>query len=325
MNGYANPLQQNRSHLVTWELVFQVIENKSIIRVAEQHRISRSDLSRRISSLELELNRKLFERKGKLIEPTLFALEAQKRLAPSIVSFNKAFNTMFVQDDFPEGIIRLGSMPGFMQGQIVPHLIEFQQNYPKISFDVFTDNDPENWLNGQADVCFCYGPTGKLNLLEYWVTDAIFISCASPRYLSIYGTPKHPNDLFRHAGVLFCGKQRERAEFLEYHNEKIRCKWHSTIRFNNILSVKAAAIEGGGIAIDIPLHHCYQELMEGKLVPIFKKWHLPRHQNYVCIAREASRLKRVQLFVDWYIPHRRTLEQNQKREIQKKFGIEFPN
>ena len=55
MNGYANPLQQNRSHLVTWELVFQVIENKSLIRVAEQQRISCSDLSRRISSLELEL------------------------------------------------------------------------------------------------------------------------------------------------------------------------------------------------------------------------------------------------------------------------------
>ena len=45
----------------------------------------------------------------------------------------------------------------------------------------------------------------------------------------------------------------------------------------------------------------------------------------MCIAREVSRLKRVQLFVDWYIPHRRALEQNQKREIQKKFGIEFPN
>ena len=213
MNGYANPLQQNRSHLVTWELVFQVIENKSIIRVAEQHRISRSDLSRRISSLELELNRKLFERKGKLIEPTLFALEAQKRLAPSIVSFNKAFNTMFVQDDFPEGIIRLGAMPGFMQGQIVPHLIEFQQNYPKISFDVFTDNDPENWLNGQADVCFYYGPTGKLNLLEYWVTDAIFISCASPRYLSIYGTTNTPMTLLNMLGSYFVANKGSALNF----------------------------------------------------------------------------------------------------------------
>ena len=95
------------------------------------------------------------------------------------------------------------------------------------------------------------------------------------------------------------------------------------IRFNNILSVKAVIINGGGIALDIPLHHCYEELMNGTLVPVFKTWHPPVLQNYVAVTRAASRLKRMQLFIEWYLKQRQAFDEEQRIAIHKRFGITF--
>jgi len=110
---------------------------------------------------------------------------------------------------------------------------------------------------------------------------------------------------------------------LEYRGEKVHFSWKSVIRFNNILSVKAVIIKGGGIALDIPLHHCYEELMNGTLVPVFKTWHPPVLQNYVAVTRAASRLKRMQLFIEWYLKQRQAFDEEQRIAIHKRFGITF--
>lgn len=319
----GNPLLQHLSHLDSWEIIFEVVECGSITLVANKHRLERTQLSRRISQFEDELGTRLFERRGKLLMPTQKALDMKERLQPGIVSYKHAMGSLRVSEDLAEGCIRLGAMPGFMQLQIVPHIIEFQRLYPRISFDVTTCNSPDDYMRGQTDIMFYYGPVAQPHLVEYWVSNAILMSCASPEYLARYGVPKRPEDLQRFAGVAFCGKQRDNVEYLEYRGEKVHFSWKSVIRFNNILSVKAAIIKGGGIALDIPLHHCYEELMNGTLVPVFKTWHPPVLQNYVAVTRAASRLKRMQLFIEWYLKQRQAFDKEQRVAIHKRFGMTF--
>lgn len=211
----GNPLLQHLSHLDSWEIIFEVVECGSITLVADKHRLERTQLSRRISQFEDELGTRLFERRGKLLMPTQKALDMKERLQPVIVSYKHAMGSSRVSEDLAEGCIRLGAMPGFMQLQIVPHIIEFQRLYPRISFDVTTCNSPDDYMRGQTDIMFYYGPVAQPHLVEYWVSNAILMSCASPEYLARYGVPKRPEDLQRFAGVAFCGKQRDNVEYLE--------------------------------------------------------------------------------------------------------------
>ena len=314
-------MQNKLMDLADWELFLAVLDERSIARVAVQRGMDRSQLSRMIAGLERSLGRKLFERTGRLLTPTQAALQVQKRVRPLVEEMKEALIAMKSSESAEHGNIRFGAMPGFMQEQVVPLLVEFQQIYPDISFDVIADDNPQSFMHGQTDLMLYYGPVHNPGLVEHFVTRSAFIACAAPRYLESRGTPLSPKDLVEHAGIIYSGHVRLHSETLELGGSVARYRFKSIIRFNNILAVKSAAVSGAGIALDIPLHHCYRELLDGSLVAVLGGWHVPNLDNYIGSTAEAARLRRVQLFVDWYIRRRREIEGEQKRRVQEDFGI----
>lgn len=308
-------------NLGLWALFFQVLEERSFSRVADQRGLDRAQLSRLIATLEKEIGHELLVRNGPRIEPTQIALQAKQHIAPLIDDMESALSIMMAGSSDESGSIRFGAMPGFMQTQIVPLLVEFQRIYPQISFDVTADDDPAAFMRGQTDLMLYYGPVHSLSLVEHWVTRAIFIPCASPKYLSRSGMPKTPSDLNNHNGIVYTGRVRPHSDILEKSGVQTRYKWKSMIRFNNILSAKAAAVAGGGIVLDMPMHHCYEEIVRGDLVPVLNGWHVPSLDNYIASTVEATKLKRVQLFIDWYIRRRREIEGEFRRSLQEDYGV----
>lgn len=308
-------------NLALWSLFFKVLEEGSFSRVADQRGIDRTQVSRMIATLEDEIGHELLVRNGPRIQPTQFALEARQQIAPLIEGMHDALAIMMASGEDEAGSIRFGAMPGFMQAQIVPLLVEFQQIYPHITFDVTADDDPQAFMRGQTDLMLYYGPVHNPGLIEHWVTRAVFIPCASPKYLKQMGVPKNPDDLAHHNGILYTGRVRPHSDILEKAGTQTHYKWKSMIRFNNILSAKAAAVSGGGIVLDMPMHHCYEEIVRGDLVPVLNGWHVPVLDNYIASTVQAAKLKRVQIFIDWYIRRRREIEGAYKRTLQEDYGV----
>lgn len=308
-------------NLALWSLFFKVLEEGSFSRVADQRGIDRTQVSRMITTLEDEIGHELLVRNGPKIQPTQIALEAQQHIEPLIKGMHDALAQMMDSSEEESGSIRFGAMPGFMQTQIVPLLVEFQRIYPHITFDVTADDDPQAFMRGQTDLMLYYGPVHNPGLVEHWVTRAIFIPCASPRYIEMMGMPKTPADLARHNGILYTGRVRPHSDVLEKAGEQTRYKWKSMIRFNNILSAKAAAVASGGIVLDMPMHHCYNEIVRGELIPVLNGWHVPNLDNYIGSTAEAAKLKRVQIFIDWYIRRRREIEGEFRRTLQEDYAV----
>ena len=132
-----------------------------------------------------------------------------------------------------------------------------------------------------------------------------------------------PPDLCRHSGILFTGRVRMHSEFLVRGTEEARYRFKSVLRFDSILAAKEAAVSGAGIALDIPLHHCFRDILEGRLVPVLSGWHVPNLNNCIAAANTAARLRRVQLFIRWYIGRRREIEEGQKKVLFEKFGLAY--
>ena len=311
--------QWKSKHLGMWELLFKVFEKGSVSRVADESGVDRGQLSRMIKALENEVGCELVERIGRTAKPTLAGAQARKEILPLLESLDKTIVDLTTSQQLSIGNIRFGAMPGFLQTQIVPLIAEFQKLHSKVTFDVIGDDDPKAIMFGQSDVMLYYGPNNNPHLVEHWVTRSLFIPCAAPSYLERYGSPTSPTQLVEHAGVIYNGKVRPLSPALVKGSLQETIHWKSEIRFNNILLAKTAALEGCGIVLDMPLHHCYQEILAGKLVPILNGWHIPNLDNYIGTTLEAHKLKRVQTFIDWYVMRRREIEGEQKRLVQEKF------
>lgn len=308
-------------NLSLWSLFFKVLEEGSFSRVADQRSIDRTQVSRMIATLEEEIGHELLVRNGPKIQPTQTALEAKQHIAPLIEEMQDALAILMASGVEEAGSIRFGAMPGFMQAQIVPLLVEFQHIYPHITFDVTADDDPQAFMRGQTDLMLYYGPIHNPALIEHWVTRSVFIPCASPKYIKQEGMPKTPADLAHHSGIIYTGRVRPHSDLLEKAGTQTRYKWKSMIRFNNILSAKSAAVSGGGIVLDMPMHHCYEEIVHGDLVPVLNGWHVPNLDNYIASTLEAGKLKRVQIFIDWYVRRRREIEGEMRRTLQEDYNV----
>ena len=82
-----------------------------------------------------------------------------------------------------------------------------------------------------------------------------------------------------------------------------------------------SAADKGGIVLDMPLHHCFEEVMNGQLIPILNGWQIPNLDNYIGSTLAASKLRRVQMFIDFYVRRRREIEGEQKRRLQEKYNF----
>lgn len=313
--------QSKAFHLGRWELLFKIMDEGSITRVADIENVQRSQLSRMVSGLEEELGIQLLERRGKRLNSTQAALELRSKIEPHITMVRRALEKTSELEEGDAGSIRFGAMPGFLQTQVVPLIAEFQQLHPQVTFDVIGDDNPKAFMGGECDLMLYYGPVNDANLVENWVTRSLFIPCASPKYLEKAGYPEDPAELSNHAGVVYTGRVRPHSEVLVKNGRQQTFRWNSMIRFNNILLAKTAAVEGCGIVLDMPLHHCYEEVMNGQLVPILNGWQIPNLDNYIGSTLAASKLKRVQMFIDFYVRRRREIEGEQKRRLQEKFSF----
>lgn len=308
-------------NLNNWHLVFSVLEEGSVAKAAMKNGMDRAQLSRLITQMEKEIGRPLLIRKGRKISPTQLALEAKESLQRIVQQFDDRLAEIVHDQNRLKGNIRIGGMPGFMQEQVVPLLVEFQKSYPDILFDVVCNEDPEALLNGQCDVMLYYGPRPRKGLVEHWVTRSLFVACAAPEYLADRGTPKAPADLAQHSGIIFTGNCRPHSDILKLWQEETHYRWKSQLRFNNILSAKTAAVKGAGVMLDCPAHHGYQDILKGNLVPILNGWHVPNLENYIGTTEESATLKRVTTFVEWYIRRRREIEGEMIQRLQRDFGV----
>lgn len=306
-------------NLGLWELLFLVLDKGSVARAADERGLERTQVSRLIASLEEETGVQLIEHMGRRLMPTQAALEIRPKIEPMIERMRKALEDLHRGRSLERGSIRFGAMPGFLQTQVVPLLAEFQQAYPGVSFDVIGDDDPRAFMRGQTDLMLYYGPVSQPRLTEHWVTRSAFVPCASPQYLREHGTPKTPEDLSSHAGILYTGRVRPHSQVLEFAGRQKTFGWKTKISFNNILLAKTACVEGCGILLDLPLHHCFREILDGRLVPLLDGWHIPNLDNYIASTKESGKLGRVQLFIDWYIRRRREIEGEQKRLVQERY------
>ena len=292
--------------LESWAVFCAVAAAGSITGACETLGMDASGVSRIIRSLEKALGGiALFDRSIRPFRLTANG-EAVYASARRMLDEHRILMESVERDpDVMRGTIRLGLPPLVLQNFLLPFLIDFNKEWPDITLSVneYTGAPPVSFdtPRGRLDVICGYGAdSAHPNYVQICYGIGALLPCASPLYLSKFGTPDTPEALREHTGVVFTSSMRPAVRTLMKDGETAAIRWKNTIRFDSAASAHNATLFGAGIEPGIPVLHCYRSVQLRQLVPVLPGWRPAPTKLYIYALPETIRLKRVRTFIDRY-------------------------
>ena len=219
------------------------------------------------------------------------------------------------------GRVRLSSAPGFATRKLVPFIREFTEAHPGISVDIQTGGTEADVAKGFVDVAVITGEPTLPGLVYVSRGRNLYLPVASPDYISRNGLPVTPEQLRQHRGYIYAGPVRPETKVLCRGAVSAPVEYGTAVRSTDVLAIREAVLSGMGVAADMPLVQIYEDLAEGKLVPILPGWSRPPVECYIVTNRDAWHMKRVRVFFEWFAAAMRSTFAGYERAVSSFVGL----
>lgn len=170
----------------------------SLSATARELNLTTPAVSKRLTQMEARLGVQLMHRTTRHMSITpegeLYLAHARRILA-DIDDMERQVSSAVAT---PKGLLRVNATLGFGRSHIAPLISQFAKRYPDVQVQLqLTVNPPP--LNEDAfDVCIRFGEPPDARIMAKRIASNRRLICASPAYLTKYGTPKVPGDLAQH-------------------------------------------------------------------------------------------------------------------------------
>lgn len=221
----------------------------------------------RLAKLEKEVGADLLHRSTRKVSLSLegneflpFAKEIIAQEDAGLAALGKGSPEVF-------GTIRFACSSTFAQLYIAPILPEFLDSYPHLSLDLRLSDTQAKLIEGGYDLALRNFAIEDSTMMGRKLADDKRILCASPDYLSRYGTPQSPDDLLEHRLVIFGDMKREltapqgrQCQFPPSHAKtRVKC--------DDGANTRLATLAGIGISMS-SIWSIHNELRDGKLIRV---------------------------------------------------------
>ena len=293
-----------------------VVERGSFSKAAEQLNLSGAQVSRLVKQLEKNLGVSLLYRNTRNISLTDEGNIYYKKCKKSYAILENAEQEIGKGDTAPSGILKINLSGWFQEQFLVPMLVDFGRQYPKLNIDVtFTDNHVDMVTKG-FDLSICAGKLSDSSLVAKKIGSSRFCICASPDYLKKRGTPKKLSDLNQHNCLNGSTPHWPLSQENKNFNLPVNGNWKS----DNAHAILAATVQHAGLS-HLPVSGVDSLLRTGTLVEV-----LPEHTRkgiliWALYPTRSHISSKVRLFVDFSVEQIPTDNINAK-DKQYYFGSE---
>lgn len=282
------------------EVFIQVMESGNFTRAAQALNIPRSTVSTTIQALEDRLGAQLLQRTTRQVTPTQDGLQFLEAARSLVDTYEEAESMFRSEPQQAEGRLHV-DIPSRIGRQIViPALPEFLEQNPLVQLEFSMNDRIINMLTEGVDCVIRVGHLPDSELVCRKLGDLEVINCASPAYLTRYGTPKSLGDLAKHQLVNYSANLPALAaewEYLVDGREQV-VKMPSMITVDNAEAYIACAIAGMGI-IQIPEFDVEQAIEEGTLVRVLHDYQAPSMPISLLYPSRRNLPLRVRVFQKW--------------------------
>jgi DNA-binding transcriptional LysR family regulator len=279
-------------------LFIRVVERRSFTLASSDMEIPRSTVTKVIREMETRLGVRLLQRTTRVVKPTLDG-EAYYRRCLGILDDIEDAEGAFTGAQ-PKGMLRVEVQGTLARHFLMPGLPDFFARYPHIEL---TMSESDRWVDlvqEGVDCALRYGKLRDSDLIARQVANLDRLTCATPAYLSRFGTPDSIESLAGHRVVGLRSITTGNVAPLEFveGGETRTCSLPSTLSVTGTESYLAGIRLGLGLA-QVPWFHVQGDLASGRLVPVLENMPPPSAPVSILYSRTRQLSPRVRVFIDW--------------------------
>ncbi|CCN73469.1 LysR family transcriptional regulator [Vibrio nigripulchritudo] len=260
--------------------------------------VSRSHVSRQISSLETQMGVTLLTRTTRTLKLTQAGERFFKQCESALKEIDQALVAAVDDTEDVRGIIRVNCVGGLIGEDIIAvYVSEFMTTYPDIQVHLDFTSHRVDLIDDDFDVAFRMGDLQDAGFIARKLLNVEIVTLASPQYLAKTGSPIHPKDLIEHR-CLTGSVNRWSFQSKESNSDEIDVTVEGHLVCKNGRALIQGALLGNGI-IRVPAMYCQDMIDAGKLVPVLTEWHIPRIPLSAIYHKDKYQPKRLRTFIEF--------------------------
>ncbi len=235
--------------LTEMEAFATVVDQGGFTDAAKKMGISKSAVSKHVSSLEARLGARLLNRTTRRVSPTEIGLAYYDRARRVLNDAGEADSLVTSMQSAPSGLLRISVATDFGVNHLSPILGDFLQEFPDITVNMVLNNRYVELISEGFDMAIRIGELEDSTLRARKLTETTKRMVGSPEYFKKYGRPQKIDDLNEHK-LLHYSNQANNAvwKLTAPSGEKRQVRTAGWLTVNDGQSLLNAAISGLGIA-----------------------------------------------------------------------------
>ena len=290
-------LTELRSHL---DAFITAADEGSFSAAARHLGLTPAAVSKSVAQLEARLGVRLFQRSTRSLALTTDGERLHAQVREPWREISDALTDLRQGAGKPAGTLKVALAHTVGREYIVPLLGEFLRRYPDVVPDLHFDNRQVDIVAEGFDVAIGGGIELTDALIARELSRVRIVLVASPAYLKANRTPKHPQDLTRHQGLLRRSLATGRLVPWALKNnegQELVASVRPVMVLDDPEAMARAASMGMGIAM-LPLPHVLPLLENGTLVRVLRDWHAETLPLSIYYTSRKLVPAKVRVFVD---------------------------
>ncbi len=235
--------------LTEMEAFATVVDQGGFTDAARKMGISKSAVSKHVSSLETRLGARLLNRTTRRVSPTEIGLAYYDRARRVLNDAGEADALVSSMQSAPSGLLRISVATDFGVNHMSPILGEFLADYPEITVNMVLNNRYVELISEGFDLAIRIGEMEDSSLRARKLTETTKRLIAAPSYFEQFGRPEKIDDLNEHKLLHYSNNSAGNVwKLTAPSGEKRQVRTQGWLTVNDGQSLLNACVSGLGIA-----------------------------------------------------------------------------
>ena len=287
--------------LTEMEAFATVVDQGGFTDAARKLGISKSAVSKHVSSLEARLGARLLNRTTRRVSPTEIGLAYYDRARRVLNDAGEADALVTSMQSAPSGTLRISVATDFGVNHLSPILGEFLSEFPDITVNMVLNNRYVELISEGFDMAVRIGELEDSSLRARKLAETSRRMIASPEYFAKYGRPARIDDLNEHKLLHYSNQSSGNVwKITAPSGEKRQVRTAGWLTVNDGQSLLNAAISGLGIAY-LPTFLFSDALKEGQVEEAMPDLPIETQGIYAVYPPGRFTQPKVRAFIDFLV------------------------
>jgi DNA-binding transcriptional LysR family regulator len=272
----------------------KVAERRSFTAAAAELRLSKATVSKAVRRIEARLAAQLIVRTARRFELTDAGRQLIGRAANILAEGEAAEDVTRAQAQTPRGVVRLAAPMSFGVMHVASLLPDFLARFPEISVDLHLSDAMDDLVGNAYDAAIRIAVQPGASFTVQRLCEMPRYLVASPAYLRVHGTPKHPLHLAQHRCISYSYTMSSEVWRFTKGRKSASVRPSGPLRVNNGDAMMPALLSGIGVGI-LPDFFLRRALEAGRLEKVLPDWSIALGAVYWVTPPEGPAPKRVEV------------------------------